>query len=112
MCICTVLIVLGRLRLVNCTAIQISIQSTKDATYRCRLNNGKYFSCKHFRIVLLLWYMYILGNDGDSIAWLLPNTYTVMVEATSNDDPPQFASDIAGPVILTGSVVCKCNTKH
>ena len=36
-----------------------------------------------------------------------------MVEATTDDEPPQFASDIVGPVILTnGSVTCKCNTQQ
>ena len=40
-----VLIVQGRLSVINGSSLQISIQSTKDATYRCRLNDGMYFPC-------------------------------------------------------------------
>ena len=33
-----------------------------------------------------------------------------MVEATTDDDPSQIASDIVGPVTLTGgSATCKCD---
>ena len=118
MCVCTVLIVLGRLGLYNSSAIQISVQSTKDATYECRLNdwnNGSYFPCKHFRssiLFYLFWYCAFSGNNGDIIA-LPPNTYNLTVRATSTDDHLQTATDVAGPITLTGgSAVGKCNTQH
>ena len=41
------------------------------------------------------------------IANLSPMSYTLIVEATSNDDPPQHASDIVGPITLTGDKECK-----
>ena len=35
--------------------------------------------------------------------------YTLMVEATTDDDPPQYASDIVGPILLTNEpATCKC----
>ena len=35
--------------------------------------------------------------------------YYLMVKATTDDDPPQFASGIVGPVSLADSVAqCKC----
>ena len=51
-----------------------------------------------------------VGNDGDVIANLPPMMYNLSVVATSNDVPPQSASDFVGPVTLTnGSAQCKCN---
>ena len=43
-----------------------------------------------------------VGNDGDVVGNLPPMMYTLMVEATSDDNPPQYASDIVGPITLTG----------
>ena len=43
-----------------------------------------------------------IGNDGDVVGGLSPMMYTLMVEATTNDDPPQFASDVVGPITLAG----------
>ena len=40
-----------------------------------------------------------IGNDGDVVGGLSPMMYTLMVEATTNDDPPQHASDVVGPII-------------
>ena len=55
--------------------------------------------------------MLTIGTDGQAaITGLPPMAYTLMVEATTDDDPPQFASDIVGPVTLTGrSATCTCN---
>ena len=59
---------------------------------------------------IMLYNKYI-GNNGDVIADLPPMSYTLMVEAATDDDPPQSASDVVGPVTLTGgSAQCKYNT--
>ena len=59
-----------------------------------------------------MWYYAFTGNDGDIIA-LPPNTYNLTVRATSTDDSDQTASDVAGPITLTGgSAIGKCNTQH
>ena len=47
-----VLMVRARLRAVNSSAIQISIQSTKNGTNRCRLNDGPFF---HVSILPTCW---------------------------------------------------------
>ena len=36
--------------------------------------------------------------------------YTLMVQATSDDDLPQSASDVVGPITLTGGTA-KCKLK-
>ena len=55
-------------------------------------------------------YIKYVGNDGDIITNLSPMSYTLMVEAISDDDPPQFALDIVGPITLIGGLTtCKCN---
>ena len=54
-----------------------------------------------------------IGTDGQAITGLPPMEYTLMVEATTDDDLPQFASDIVGPVTLTGrSATCTCNIQQ
>ena len=64
-------------------------------------------------LLYLFWCYAFTGNDSDIIAGLPPNTYNLTVRATSTDDPLQTATDVAGPITLTGgSAVCKCNTQH
>ena len=48
-----------------------------------------------------MWYYTLLGIDGHVITDLPPMEYNLMVEAASDDYPPQFASDFVGPVSLT-----------
>ena len=49
--------------------------------------------------------------DGDVIANLPANTYTLMVEANATRDVNQFSSDTVGPITLTGGTgACKCNS--
>ncbi|XP_065918054.1 uncharacterized protein [Dysidea avara] len=82
-----VLLVRGRLSLINSTTLQISIRSTKTATYRCKLNDMPYFSC----------------SDGDIVTNIpVPMNYTLMVEATSTNDSNQNATDTVGPISLSG----------
>ena len=59
---------------------------------------------------IVILYIQCIGNDGDVIANLDPRMYTLMVNATSNDIPPQFASDVVGPITVSGrSAQGKCN---
>ena len=59
----------------------------------------------------MLLYCKCVGNNGDVIPDLPPMKYTLTVEATTDDNPPQSASDVVGPITLTGgSAQCKCKT--
>ena len=58
---------------------------------------------------MLLYCKLCVGKKGDVIPDLPPMKYTLMVEATTDDDPPQCASDVVGPTSLTGgSAQCRC----
>jgi len=60
-------------------------------------------------VPIVILYIQYVGNDGDVIANLDPMMYTLMVEAITEDYFPQHASDVAGPVTLTGgSAQRKC----
>ena len=58
--------------------------------------------------------MLTIGTDGQVVTGLpTPMEYTLMVKATTDDDPPQFASDIVGPVTLTGETSAgRCNMQY
>ena len=61
---------------------------------------------------IVILYIQCIGNDGDVIGNLDPMMYTLMVEAITEGNfthLPQHASDVAGPVTLTGgSAQRKC----
>ena len=100
----------GRLSVINSSALQIFIRSTKEATYCCKFNDMEYFPCefKQCNLISLLCTMPPTGRNGDIIANLPPMSYTLMVEATSTDSQNatdterQIATDTVGPIILTG----------
>jgi len=94
----------GRLSVINSSALQIFIRSTKEATYRCKFNDMEYFPCefKQCNLISLLCTLPPTGRNGDIIANLPPMSYTLMVEATSTDTERQIATDTVGPIILTG----------
>ena len=57
--------------------------------------------------------MLTIGTDGQVVTGLPPMEYTLMVKANTDDDSPQFASDIAGPITLTGGTSAgRCKTQH
>ena len=63
---------------------------------------------QHFTVYLII--MWWIGYDGKVIATLSPMSYTLIVEATAVDNPQQTASDIVGPITLTGgSATCEYN---
>ena len=59
----------------------------------------------------MILYIQCIGNDGDVIGNLDPMFYTLMVEAIAEGNSthlPQYASDVVGPVTVTGgSALCK-----
>ena len=58
--------------------------------------------------------MLTIGTDGQVVTGLPTSMeYILMVEATTDDDPPQFASDIVGPVTsIGGTSTGRCKTQH
>lgn len=39
---------MGGLQVVGVGAIAVRLEATKDATYRCRLNDGEFVDCKQY----------------------------------------------------------------
>ena len=44
----SVFIAMGGLQVVGIGALAVELQASKNATYRCRLNNGQFVDCKEY----------------------------------------------------------------
>ena len=95
--------VMGEIGVFNGTVVIPYIQSTLSATYRCRLNDGEYFSCKVYLCVYFVQYLsHFTGSDSEIIVNLSRGKYSLTVEATSIDNNALMASEVLSPAFLFG----------
>jgi len=89
----------GGLQVTGRGQITAQIQSTKSATYRCRLNDGEFIDCKLHLIGHELIYIFE-GADGQIFQNLVSGRYTLFIEANRIEDTREFATDFAGPITM------------
>ena len=98
---------MGGLELVRVGAIAVQLEASKNATYRCRLNNGEYVTCEQI-LVYIHSYIYVLicckGIDGQVFSGLVAGQYTLFIEATAVDNVNEVAYDTVGPVVIVAGV--------
>ena len=100
----TVFIAMGGLQVVGAGAIAVQLQASKNATYRCRLNDGEFVDCKQY-IDISTYYTYLCilihckGVDGQVFQGLTAGTYTLFIEARAIGTD-EVAYDTVGPVVL------------
>jgi len=99
-----VLLVEANIEVINGTSISLHIQSSKPATYNCRLNDEDYFPCELFILLTNSTQVVVfVGDDQFVIRDLARGNYTLTVEATATDDSSQLAYTVIGPVLVFGS---------
>ena len=113
---------MGGLELVGVGAIAVQLEASKNATYRCRLNNREYVTCEQI-LVYIHSYIYVLicckGIDGQVFSGLAAGQYTLFIEATAVDNVNEVAYDTVGPVVIVAGVgatpseaIGKCLDNH
>lgn len=101
----TVFLATGGLQVVGFGAIAVQLRASKNATFRCRLNDGMFVDCKkpdtlHTFIITCV-SIHCKGVDGEVFRDLPAGTYTLFIEATGTENTNEVAYDTVGPIRLT-----------